>query len=436
MGGSWFVENVLEELDQKNEWYFDAEKHMLYLWPNKTSGPPSETLVATRLKTLIEIVGDSQDSPVKGVSIQGVGFRDAAYTYMDDWGVPSGGDWSLHRGGAVFLERTEEVSVSNCSFQRVDGNALFLSMYNRHTSIDNNEFAWIGDSAMAAWGNTHENDGTGGDQPRETSITRNFVHEIGIYEKQSSFWFQAKTCQTFIDKNIAFNGPRAMINFNDGFGGGNNVSHSLIFNTCRESGDHGPINSWDRQPFITKVKYGYPSYDAAITSTFENFIIANYGGSQSFDNDDGSSWYSSFKNFFYSADGFKMDYGGHDSNFHDNLIVTLPYDGQNCINTWPFKKGHGDQFWENHCIIAGARRPDQLDQVSEYAECSANDPVVTKNNHYYTISGKINFSCGGVKGISLETMQQKYGMEVGSTAAVVPSTDWIIKKAREILNMY
>jgi hypothetical protein len=33
--------------------------------------------------------------------------------------------------------------------------------------------------------------------------------------------------------------PRAAVNFNDGFGGGNSVSNNLIFNTCRESGDHG-----------------------------------------------------------------------------------------------------------------------------------------------------------------------------------------------------
>ena len=39
----------------------------------------------------------------------------------------------------------------------------------------------------------------------------------------------------------------------DGFGGGNIVTGNLIFNTCRESGDHGPINSWDRQAFFTDV---------------------------------------------------------------------------------------------------------------------------------------------------------------------------------------
>jgi hypothetical protein len=45
-------------------------------------------------------------------------------------------------------------------------------------------------------------DGTGGDQPRFTTIGYNFAHEVGIWEKQSSFFFQAKSCQTLIIGNM------------------------------------------------------------------------------------------------------------------------------------------------------------------------------------------------------------------------------------------
>ena len=62
--------------------------------------------------------------------------------------------------------------------------------------------------------------------------------------------FQAKSCETTFERNLLFNGPRAGINLNDGFGGGSNISQNLIFNFCRESGDHGPINSWNRQPYV------------------------------------------------------------------------------------------------------------------------------------------------------------------------------------------
>ena len=68
------------------------------------------------------------------------------------------------------------------------------------------------------------------------------------------------------------------------------MKKNLVFNQCRQSGDHGPLNSWDRQPFLTDVRHGpkRPSYSPAISDIGHNFIMANYGGSQGFDNDDGA----------------------------------------------------------------------------------------------------------------------------------------------------
>jgi hypothetical protein len=72
-----------------------------------------------------------------------------------------------------------------------------------------------------------------------------------------------------------------------------------------------------------------------------NMIIANYGSSQGFDTDDGSSWYNISSNFFYDADATKMDYGGHDMVFSDNVIYVRDGDGQNCFNQGSYLEGHG-----------------------------------------------------------------------------------------------
>ena len=39
---------------------------------------------------------------------------------------------------------------------------------------------------------------------------------LQVYQKQSSCFFQAVSAQSTIHKNIFYNGPRAMVNFNDG----------------------------------------------------------------------------------------------------------------------------------------------------------------------------------------------------------------------------
>ena len=116
------------------------------------------------------------------------------------------------------------------------------------------QFAWIGATAVALWGNTapgagadsvfppgYGSDGSNGDQPRYNRIDHNLCRELGIYEKQSSFYTQFKAGYNLVDHNIVYNGPRAHLNHNDGFAGGTVHDGNLIFNSCRESGDHGPF---------------------------------------------------------------------------------------------------------------------------------------------------------------------------------------------------
>jgi hypothetical protein len=108
----------------------------------------------------------------------------------------SGGDWALQRTAALWFQGTEGLSVESCIMQRLDGNALMLSGYNRHAHIVNNTFTYTGASTIALWGSTsgtHPNqppgtgpDGTGGDFPRYTVIEGNFMRRLGIHEKQSS----------------------------------------------------------------------------------------------------------------------------------------------------------------------------------------------------------------------------------------------------------
>ena len=248
-GGDFFVENIREELDAPAEFFFDRKADKLYYFHNGTGAIPADTLFeATKLDTIVKAVG-TQARPLVGVKYLGVGFTGSAIQYMNPHGVPSGGDWALQRDAALFAEGTVGLNVTGCTFERLDGNALMLSGFTREAVIAENEFSYIGDTVIASWGHTKEvdgaegNDGTDGNQPRGTKIIANIIRENGHYSKQASPYFQAKTAQTLLQRNIFFNGPRAGINFNDGFGGGNEIAENLVFNFCRESSDHGPFNS-------------------------------------------------------------------------------------------------------------------------------------------------------------------------------------------------
>jgi hypothetical protein len=170
-GGIWWIENVYEELDHPREWFFNSTTRTLFYMPNVTSHdvsrapgttptppPSSNHFVAVRTKVLFNVTG-RQAAPVLGVTIRGLEIRDTALTYYgtdkaSKHSMPTGGDWTLERAGAILLEGTEGATVTECLFERLDGNGIFLSNYNRNATLSHNEMAWIGGTAMAAWGST------------------------------------------------------------------------------------------------------------------------------------------------------------------------------------------------------------------------------------------------------------------------------------------
>lgn len=56
-----------------------------------------------QLRELFNITG-SQAAPVVGVSFVGLGFRDAAISYLQPHGMPSSGDWAIARTASLFFE--------------------------------------------------------------------------------------------------------------------------------------------------------------------------------------------------------------------------------------------------------------------------------------------------------------------------------------------
>ena len=142
--------------------------------------------------------------------------------------MPSGGDWSLQRSAALFFEGTNRSVVERCVLHRLDGNGVMLSAFNQHANISHNTIVQTGGSAIAFWGNSSGShpaqppgtgpDGTAGNFPRHNLVEGNFITQLGIHAKQSSCFFQAKSAQTTLRRNLCFDVPRAGFNLNDGFG--------------------------------------------------------------------------------------------------------------------------------------------------------------------------------------------------------------------------
>jgi hypothetical protein len=363
-GEDWVVEHVLEELDAPREFFFDAGAQRLHFFHNASAGvppPPDWSFEVPLLRCLLRVTG-TPEAPVAGVTLSGITFTSAAAAVLANRGIPTGGDWSVARVGALTVEGAAGLTLRGLNFTRLDGNAVSINGWNRDINIVGCEFAWLGESAVASWGRADGADARRGTQPLRTNMSGCVCREIGLIEKQNSCYFGALSGSATIADNIFYNMPRAAVCFEDDALGGSIVTRNLVFNTCRESQDHGPFNSWGRVPFSVNFPNGSDSggLKPQPDEISLNFLVAGGGAnSGAADHDDGSSGYNDFSNF--------MVYGGHKSNFFGHSkrsssnIMAFPLVYQPlCLRIYaglpPASPGglFAEGFTNNTCILASA----------------------------------------------------------------------------------
>ena len=237
---------------------------------------------------------------------------------------------------------------------------------------------------------------------------------------------------------MVFNLARAGFNFNDGFGGGDVVTANVLFNTCRESSDHGPINSWDRQPFLTTVRTGQPSTIMAFRHVFGNFLISNYGGSKQIDNDDGSLFWKNYENVMVYGWAQKFKCGGIQSYGNYKAFIDLggKFDAGCILN-----KSSGVYYpnlWHDDVLLV------LTEGKFDYRNCwgMPYDHTQVYNNSIIVKSPTVAISVtskkgrgGGCKaGVTNLTTLQKVGGDPGTTVTTKwPNTDVIIAAMRKTL---
>ena len=191
----------------------------------------------------------------------------------------------------MFIEGTRFTSLTQNTFTQLGGNAVVVSDYNEGASVMWNEFVWLGESAVVLLGSVDGIDGVSNtDRPLFTNVIGNLMHELGVYIKQTAGVVQFLSSQSYIAQNVIFNVPRAGVNLNDGLGGGTSIVGNVMFNTVRETSDHGPINTWDRIPYLVDHGQG-PTLTPMTNVIARNLLLNNYVSVWPIDHDDGSAYY-------------------------------------------------------------------------------------------------------------------------------------------------
>ncbi|XP_065196933.1 uncharacterized protein LOC135828411 isoform X1 [Sycon ciliatum] len=431
----YYVENIAEELDSPGEWFLDTDTSTLYFYPNATQCADLQhaEVVAPQHSSLVQLRGSGSSRPVRNIHFAGLTFTETRTTFLDYYEVPSGGDWSIHRNAAFFIQDASDCTVTNCTFDAVGGNAIFLSEYVRNCTVSHNEITLTGDSAVVAVGRAGMMDGMQPSYPARNLISNNHIHDFGMYGKQVSCYFQALACGNMFVDNVCYNGPRAGINFNDGFGGDTLLRGNLIFNMVRETDDHGMFNSWDRQPYITPAQCtdGPPSIVPAPNHITQNFIINGYAGRWSIDHDDGSAYYNNSGNFMVFG-GVKA-YLGHDKMTGPGNVIVYPGIPARSAGKRACQCDDNGEFADQYYIGNQCFTPDGVFYTLYKCDPQtlAQHVFQTRNNRHYSPQANFRVQCG--KKTFTFAEWQAAGQDFNSSVSDLPSPEQIVVIGMSVL---
>ncbi len=255
-GNRFYVQNLLEELDQPGEWCIDRETGTLYFWPPESLQPISEVTIPV-IYTLIDIKGE-EINPVQHISITGLTLTQT----ITDW--PGKRNTSFHspilEGHAIRLENAMRCTIKKNLIKAPGGDGIRLQGQTNENLISENEILQAGGMGISV---------TTGDVPGAThswrekeeldasylvykkavrnTFTQNRIHGCGVIKKNGGgiHFYGISSVDNIISENSIYDMPDKGITFQDGLGNVT-VERNHLYDLALEIADTGAImtNRW------------------------------------------------------------------------------------------------------------------------------------------------------------------------------------------------
>ncbi|MGJ8550748.1 right-handed parallel beta-helix repeat-containing protein [Winogradskyella wichelsiae] len=180
--GCW-VENVIEELDEKGEWVLNSKEGKVYLWPRNESKVIAPTLLELiRIEGKIDIKG-STDIPVRNLHFRGLTFKHGErYTLTeDDAGLQHDWDMLDKNNAMVRFRGTENCVIDKSHFLYSGSGAIRVDLHGINNTISNNHIEHLGGGGILLCG---YGPGTK-DVNKKNTVYNNNVHHVGEIYWQS-----------------------------------------------------------------------------------------------------------------------------------------------------------------------------------------------------------------------------------------------------------
>jgi len=256
-----FAENIREEMTDPGEWYYDETEKRIYVRPLPGDSLDRAEIAVSKGFFILE--------NCENVSIENIVFERSIRTFMETKEPLLRSDWTIYRGGAVMIKNSSACTVDRCSFFDVGSNGVFVDQNCESVKITRSHLRGIGASGLCFVGapdsvrnplfeynetqSLSEIDTAPGPKsdnyPQNCTADNCLIEYVGTTEKQAAGIEISMAYGISVTNCTICHTSRAGINISEGTFGGHRIEGCDIFDTVRETGDHGSFNSWGRDRY-------------------------------------------------------------------------------------------------------------------------------------------------------------------------------------------
>ncbi|QDH23078.1 right-handed parallel beta-helix repeat-containing protein [Saccharibacillus brassicae] len=368
-GSRYYVQGVLELLDQPGEFYLNSATGDLYYWAIN-GDINTQTIIAPKVQTLLELKGSAPSNRIANIVFEGLSFEATDFTdwFRHAW-IKAGDSGESHayniydreinlphlRTGAILLQNSRFIMIDKSHFKNLGLNAVYMLFDNDHNTVSRSWFEHIGHSGIFLEG------GYPGEGDRNNShlLTNNKIEYVGETVGNGGGIYVMNSSNNEVSYSEISNSPRYAIAWktrweppaSEKYLKDNVFKYLKISNSAQDSGDTAPVyavgvNTINEYLNVNKViqvtidnTYAHPSMtdyapygvymdDKSNAQYFENVEVTNVQNSQRRNNsatghtEINTSWNNGFdkSKMDYANIGLKSDFPiEYNGNFSDSF---------------------------------------------------------------------------------------------------------------------
>ncbi|MBB5803383.1 hypothetical protein F4560_003151 [Saccharothrix ecbatanensis] len=270
-GSRYYVQGMLELLDAPNEYFYDSGSGYLYYYP-ESGDINSTTVIVPAVQKLISVTGASASARAHHITFDGLtlGFTDFTRWNRHGWvNAGDSGEGHTHsqydrqvnlpqnRTGMVFLENTNDITITNSHLTNSGFSAVFMLFANSNNTVSNNLIDHVGHSGVFLEGRYPGE----GDVLTQNTVHNNMIKYIGELVGHGGGVYVMNSSRNTITNLEISHSPRYAVVINaikdlpqaDMYAQGNLVKGVRVHNATEDSGDTGPLYSFglsDDKPYL------------------------------------------------------------------------------------------------------------------------------------------------------------------------------------------